>query len=187
MRIIAGKYKGRKLHYLETKEIRPTMARTREALFNVLMHGKFGGDAVIDQHVMDLCCGTGALGIEALSRGAAKVTFVDKSRQALKLAQENVALCGATSAAAFVLADAAALPPASTPMALVLFDAPYDQAILPATYAALQRGGWLAMDSLLVVEQGPGGQFTVLEGTEIVDERKYGKTKIAIYQVLETL
>jgi len=183
MRIIAGKFKGRKLIPPMGDDIRPTSDRTRESVFNLLMHGAYAGDAIIDRHVVDLCCGTGAMGLEALSRGARIATFIDKDKKSIELARANVLHCGVANAAFFVQADATKLPAAREPASLVLMDAPYAAAILLPAYAALKAGGWLAADALLVVEQSFTTAIAALEGAEIIDERKYGKTKIIVYQV----
>lgn len=183
MRIIAGQYKGRKLMTPTSDHIRPTSDRAREALFNLLMHGKYAGEAVIDQHVVDLCCGTGAIGLEALSRGARAVTFVDQDKRSLELSKQNVTHCGANHAAYFVQADVAKLPAAREAAALVIMDAPYDSPILVAAYAALVRGGWLAKEALIVAEQARDAAVPELAGAALIDERQYGKAKIVIYRV----
>src|ERR1700744_698644 len=107
MRIIAGQFKGRKLLPPEGKDIRPTSDRTRESVFNLLMHGQYAGEAILGQHVLDICCGTGALGLEALSRGARIATFIDADKKSIELARKNALHCGVTNAAFFVQADAA--------------------------------------------------------------------------------
>ncbi len=184
MRIIAGQYKGRKLATPTSDAIRPTSDRTRESVFNLLMHGAYAGEAIIGQHVVDLCCGTGAMGLEALSRGARIATFVDQDKRALELARDNVTHCGANNAAFFVQADATRLPTAREAATLVLFDPPYDQAILPQAFASLNAGGWLTAGTLLVCEQAHYTPAATLDGAEVIDERKYGKTKIIVYQVV---
>lgn len=182
MRIIAGQCKGRTLLTPEGNAIRPTSDRTREAVFNLLMHGQYAGEAVIGQHVVDVCCGTGALGLEALSRGARIATFIDQDKRSLELAKANALRCHLSAQAFFVQADAAKLPAAREPAALVLMDAPYATPLLPAAYAALVHGGWLVAGSLLVAEQARTMPTPVLEGVELLDERVYGKAKIVIYR-----
>lgn len=182
MRIIAGKLKGRKLKSFEGSDIRPTGDRTREAIFNLLMHGSYGGHQVIDRHVLDLCCGTGALALEALSRGAAGVTLVDQSKKALELAKENAVHCGVAQQCQFLQADVTRLPRAREAAALVLIDAPYAKPILPAAYASLRSNGWLDHNALIVSEHPKTADAPALEGAELIDERSYGKTKILIYR-----
>ncbi len=183
MRIIAGAYKGRKLKEFGGRDIRPTSDRTRESLFNLLMHGAYGGRQVIGCHVVDLCCGTGALGLEALSRGARMATFVDQDKRSLALARDNAAHCGATAQAHFIQADAAKLPSAREPAQLVVMDAPYASPITLAAYESLRAGGWFAPGALFVVEQGSGGEAPTLSGAALVDERRYGKATLRIYSI----
>lgn len=183
MRIIAGKYKGRKLFTPETDAIRPTSDRAREAIFNLLMHGKYAGQNVIDAHVVDLCCGTGALGLEALSRGSRIATFIDQDKRSLELAKKNVTHCGANAQAHFVQADVAKLPPAREAANLVLMDAPYAAPLLPASYASLVAGGWLAPAALMVVEQGRDAAVPTLDGAALLDDRQYGKARMLVYHI----
>lgn len=185
MRIIAGSLKGRKLTAPEGTDIRPTSDRTRESIFNLIMHGAYAGEQVIGQHVIDLCCGTGALGLEAISRGAARVTFVDKSKQALELARANALHCGVMPSSVFLLSDATSLPAIHIgvePARLVLFDAPYAAAILLPSYRRLVAGGWLAEDALIIAEQSRNTEIAALDGATILDTRRYGKTQLVIYQ-----
>jgi 16S rRNA (guanine966-N2)-methyltransferase len=183
MRIIAGQYKGRKLTPPQNDAIRPTSDRTRESVFNLLMHGRYAGEAIIGQHVVDLCCGTGAMGLEALSRGARIATFIDQDKRALELARANVLHCGAGNAAFFVAADATRLPAAREAAALVFIDPPYDKPMLPQTFASLRAGGWLKPDTLIVYEQFFATPNVELEGAALIDERKYGKAKVLVYRV----
>lgn len=183
MRIIAGIYKGRSLETPEGEKIRPTSDRTRESLFNLLMHGRYSGDAIRDHHVVDVCCGTGALGLEALSRGAARVTLIDRDPASIALAKRNAAKLGATDRVTFLATDATNLSPTTTPAALVLFDAPYDLPLLAPTYRALRAGNWFAPGALLVAEQRRDAPLLTLEGAEILETRQYGKTVLVVYQV----
>jgi 16S rRNA (guanine966-N2)-methyltransferase len=183
MRIIAGQFKGRKLLPPEGKDIRPTSDRTRESIFNLLMHGAYGGENIIGQHVVDLCCGTGALGLEALSRGARIATFVDTDKRSIELAKKNALHCGVTNAAFFLTADAARLPTAREQASLVLMDAPYATPMIAPAYASLLRGNWLAPGALLVAEQSRDTPVPALDGAALIDERQYGKPKVLIYRV----
>ena len=182
MRIIAGQYKGRKLTPPVGDAIRPTSDRTRESVFNLLMHGAYGGDDIIGQHVVDLCCGTGAMGLEALSRGARIATFVDKDRKSLELARANALHLSATNASFFVQADAARLPAAREAAALVIMDAPYATPLLVPAYASLRQGGWLAEGALLVAEQSRSMAVAELDGAALVDDRQYGKARVLVYR-----
>ena len=183
MRIIAGQFKGRKLLGFEGKDIRPTSDRTRESIFNLLMHGQYAGENILGSHVLDICCGTGALGLEALSRGARIATFIDTDKRSLELAKQNALHCGVTNATFFLQSDAAKLPAAREPASLVLIDAPYATPLLAPAYAALQRGGWLAPNALIVAEQERSAAIPTLDGATLIDERSYGKPKVLIYRV----
>jgi 16S rRNA (guanine966-N2)-methyltransferase len=182
MRIIAGAYKGRKLFTPEGSDIRPTSDRAREAIFNLIMHGRYAGENVIDCHILDICCGTGALGLEALSRGARIATFIDQDKRSIELAKKNVTHCSANAQSFFVQSDATKLPPAREAANLVLMDAPYATPLLAPTYAALVRGNWLAPAALLVAEQSRDMAVPTLDGAELLDERIYGKAKVLVYK-----
>lgn len=182
MRIIAGQFKGRKLLAPEDKTIRPTSDRTRESIFNLLMHGAYGGENIIGCHVVDLCCGTGALGLEALSRGARIASFVDQDRRALELAKQNALHCGVVGSSFFVAAEVTRLPLAREPAALVLMDAPYAKPLLAPAYASLKAQGWLMQGSLIVAEQSRDAAAPTLEGATLIDSRSYGKPMIHLYR-----
>jgi 16S rRNA (guanine966-N2)-methyltransferase len=183
MRIIAGAFKGRRLNAPEGDAIRPTSDRMREAVFNLLMHGKFGGEHIINRRVADLCCGTGALGLEALSRGASECMFVDADKTSLALAKANALHCNAVASSQFVLSDATRLPAARQPVALVLMDAPYADAITARAYQSLRAGHWFEPDALFVVEQPKTAEIPALPDTTLLDTRPYGKAQLLIYKI----
>jgi 16S rRNA (guanine966-N2)-methyltransferase len=182
MRIIAGSLKGRKLLTPEDDAIRPTSDRTRESVFNLLMHGQFGGKNIIGRRVADLCCGTGAVGLEAISRGAATGFFVDQSKKALELAKQNALHCNVLSQCQFIPADVTRLPPLQIPVELVFMDAPYAKDLLAPSYASLRQGGWLAPGTLLVVELPKHAKPAMPEGAELLDSRQYGKAAVHVYR-----
>jgi 16S rRNA (guanine966-N2)-methyltransferase len=149
VRIVAGRFKGRRLRGPGQAPIRPTSDRLRETLFNVL------GGRLDGPRVLDMFAGTGALGLEALSRGASHVTFVDQSPEALGIIRHNVDACAAGGVVAIHRADAARLGSdrrwqGRAAFDLILLDPPYDQADLAA--AVETAGGLLAPDGLLVLE-----------------------------------
>lgn len=184
MRIIAGSLKGRKLHTPENDAIRPTSDRTRESLFNLLMHGQYAGEAIIDQRVADLCCGTGAMGLEAISRGAAACHFVDISKKSLELAKQNAVHCGVVQQCHFLQADITKLPPVSQPFALVMMDPPYAKSLLAATYEGMRRRGWFAPNAVLVAELPRRTELPELNGAELLTSRDYGKhTSVHVWRV----
>jgi 16S rRNA (guanine966-N2)-methyltransferase len=183
MRIISGKWKGKRLESPEGKDIRPTSDRTREALFNLLIH--LDENPLIAQPVMDICCGSGALGLEALSRGASHCHFVDNGQQALRLVQHHIDLFGARTQAKVLQANASALPHAPEPMSLIMMDPPYQHTTLvEATYASLQAQGWLRAGTIISVEQSKKNPPPPLEGTEIIKQRAYGRSEITLFRVL---
>lgn len=183
MRIIAGKYKNRRLFVPEGDAIRPTSSRTRESLFNMLMHGSFGGEQVIGARVADICCGTGALGFEAISRGAEHCTFVDSSRAALQLAEKTAKHFGAESHCAYLHTDARKLPKVLAPFDLVMTDPPYDTKLVPDLYAQLHLQGWLGEGSVFAAEIPSYTHEITLEAAECVTTRKYGKAALCIWRV----
>lgn len=146
LRVIAGRYKGRRLHPPSWSGLRPTSDRLRETIFNVL------GPRVEHARVIDACAGTGALGIEALSRGAAHVTFVESDRRAVALIARNLAVCGITDgytmmAIGIERVRGGALDGSAE---LVLVDPPYDTEDLGGLLGRV--AGWVAPRGLLVLE-----------------------------------
>lgn len=180
MRIIGGIHRGRALLAPPDLTIRPTADRTRESLFNVLMHGNFPIEPIIDQAVIDICCGTGALGLEAISRGASHCTFIDHSRAALELAEDNAAKLGETSKCRFVLADAAKLPAGSSPVSLVMLDAPYRSGMAMSVLGRLKSGGWLRPGTVIAIEQDKKETPPEMDGFTLHNMRQYGKAHITI-------
>ncbi len=183
MRIITGIHRGRRLAPPKDDAIRPTTDRSRESLFNLLLHGKFDESPVIGQSVLDLCCGTGALGLEALSRGAAHVTFVDSARQAIALTKQNIATLNEASRSKVITADVAKLPRANAPVALVMMDAPYHTPLILPAYKSLQAGGWLREGTVLALEMSIKDATPELKGCTALTERVYGKSKIVLLMV----
>jgi 16S rRNA (guanine966-N2)-methyltransferase len=184
MRIVGGRHRGRQLETPADLPIRPTSDRARQALFNILEHGKLtqgGLSPVRGARVLDAFCGTGALGIEALSRGAAHAVFLDSDAAALRLARRNAAQAGETAQATFLPADATRPPPADQPCTLVFLDPPYDQDVLEPAVAALSKSGWIGAGAILVAEV-ERRRDVALSGYTLVDERRYGKAKLLFYR-----
>lgn len=181
MRIIAGTWRGRALANVGKGDpgahLRPTTDRVRESLFNMLAGGRFG-NPFDGAHVLDLFAGTGALGLEALSRGAASAVFVDDGRKALSLIKENLKLLRCETGRV-IARDATRLPPCDTePATMVFLDPPYGKGLGDKALAAAVKGGWLAEDALVVWEENtpqvaPDG-FTRLE------TRRYGDTHVTV-------
>ncbi len=179
MRIIAGDFRGRALASVGKGDVgahlRPTTDRVRESLFSVLTHL----DVIEGARVLDLFAGTGALGLEALSRGASHVTFVDDGRTALGLIRQNVQLTGAGPRADILRKDAARLPPnPADPCSLVFLDPPYGKGLgQKALFAALE-GAWIADDALIVWEES--SPMEPPPGFVRHDARRYGDTHITL-------
>jgi len=183
MRIIAGKHKGRRIEIgKEASGIRPTSDFARQAIFNILTHGAHGlnGHTFTDKHVLDVFCGTGAFGLEALSRGAASVTFIDHSREALKAARTNTETIRELENAEFILMDAARLPKAKKSYSVVFLDPPYFKGMIVPALNSLQAGGWLAEDAIVVVEHDAKEVLLLPDEFESVDRRQYGRAMIEL-------
>ncbi len=181
MRIVAGRHRGRTLKTLPGPGLRPTSDRTRESVFNILAHGipDFAFDGV---SVVDLFCGTGALGLEALSRGAARATFVDADAAALKCAKENAARLGEWRNVLTLRLDATQIPPpplaAHAPCALALLDPPYGRGLLVPALQGVAARGWLAENAVVVAEMGAKEPFEPPRGFQLLQERTYGAAKV---------
>lgn len=180
MRIVAGTARGTRLNAPMDGRIRPTSDRAREALFNILAHGKFDGWSLTGAVVLDACCGTGALGCEALSRGAAHATFIDKDAEAVTLARANLKAIRAEARGRVERGDVMHPPRPDKPATLVFLDPPYGENLTSPMLEALQRAGWIAPGAMVCVELGPRDSFTAPPGFIERDRRRYGKTTMAI-------
>ncbi|GGE49725.1 16S rRNA (guanine(966)-N(2))-methyltransferase RsmD [Actibacterium pelagium] len=188
MRIIAGKFKGMALASVGKGDagahLRPTTDRVRESLFNLLLNGGYG-DPVDGARVLDLFAGTGALGLEALSRGAAHVTLVDDGVKARSLIRENIEKCRAQGVTRLFRRDATRLGEnRGVGFDLIFLDPPYGKDLGAKALASAQSGGWLASDALIVWEEST--PQTAPEGFELLDSRKYGDTHITILRAPTT-
>ncbi len=181
MRIVGGTFRGRRLAALGKGDagahLRPTSDRVRESLFSMLEGGRFG-DPIDGARVLDLFAGTGALGLEALSRGAAQVTFVDDGRVAQKLLAENIATLGLRDATRVLRASALRLPPAEDAAQLIFLDPPYGKDLGPKALAAARTQGWIAPDALIVWEER--GPQDPPEGFTLLEHKTYGDTVMTL-------
>lgn len=184
MRIIAGKHKGRRIELGKDPSgvIRPTSEFAREAIFNILTHGKHGanGQSFMDKQVLDVFCGTGAFGLEALSRGAGHVTFIDQSREAIAAARHNATRMNEMDHADFFLTDASKLARAKKQYALVFLDPPYFGKLIEPTLKALHAGGWLEDDALIITEHDAKENIVLPAPFVVLDERRYGRAVIKL-------
>ena len=153
MRIIGGAWRGRALMVPAGEGTRPTADRVRQALFDRLMHAPWAAGALPGAVVLDAFAGTGALGLEALSRGAARAVFIERDRAALAVLRANIAACGAAGACRVVPGDVLR-PQAGERCGLVFMDPPYGFAAKAAAVGALRAAGWFAPGALLVLETG---------------------------------
>lgn len=203
MRIIAGARKGRILTAPQGTTTRPTADRVRQALFDMLLHAPWGGSTLLaDAHVLDAFAGTGALGLEALSRGAKQATFFETDRAALAALRANIAGCGWQDRCKVFAKDATTPPPAATPCSLLFLDPPYRLSLPARTLAALKARGWIAPDAIAVIEtaaQEPlplrnseqetpslpeetEDSLPVFSGT-LLAERKHGAARISVWRL----
>ena len=178
MRVVGGRLRSRPIAGPKSDAVRPTSDRLRESLFNILMHSY--GDPVIGARVLDLFAGTGALGIEAISRGAAYALFVDDGVQARALLRDNTEALGLGGVSRIFRRDATKLGPAHPlePFSLVFLDPPYGKGLAEKALASARAGGWLTPDALIVVEEAADAGFTVPDGFEVLERRGYDDTEL---------
>jgi len=183
MRVVGGRLRGRALAPPKSRAIRPTADRLRESLFNILLHAY--GDPVSGARVLDLFAGTGALGIEAASRGAAFTLFVDDSAEARALLRENVAALGLGGTSRIFRRDVTKLGPVAplAPFSLAFLDPPYGQGLAEQALASARTGGWLTPGALIVVEEAAEAQFIAPEGFTELQRRRYDDTEFVFLRV----
>ncbi len=179
MRVIGGRLKGRGLKSPAAPAIRPTSDRLRETIFNILAHSY--GDPLDGAAVLDLFAGTGAMAIEALSRGARSALLVDKSAAACALVKTNVESLGLGAAARILRRDARklGLALAQERYSLAFLDPPYGKGLAPQALIALRDGSWLDKEALLVVEEQAQADIPLPEGFALIETRLYGDTQVA--------
>jgi len=186
MRIVAGRFKGRRLAPLpEDTTIRPTSDRAREALFDILTHAAWSPG--LDQaRVIDLFAGGGALGFEALSRGAIHATFVEQSRVALALLRQNAAHLGVVEATTILGVDVASLRKAPAhPFDIAFLDPPYEKGLAPVGLTRLLEPGWLKPESVAIVETGMAENWVPPAQWQVLDERRYGKARLTMLRPVQ--
>ena len=186
MRVVGGSLRGRALAAPKSQSIRPTADRLREALFNILVHAY--DNPIEGARVLDLFAGTGALGIEALSRGSAFALFVDDGAEARALLRENVATLGLGGTSRIFRRDATKLgePRPLAPFSLAFLDPPYGQGLATAALNSARTGGWLTPDALIVVEEATKAQFAAPGGFRELDRRRYDDTEFVFLRLGES-
>jgi len=179
MRVVGGRLKGRNLASPSSREIRPTADRLRASLFNILLHAH--DDPIANARVLDLFAGTGALGIEAISRGAAFALFVDNGTEARALLRNNVEALGLGGVTKVFRRDAGNLGAAHPvePFSLVFLDPPYGKGLAEKTLLSAREGGWLKPNALIVVEEAADAGFKPPEGFAELERRSYDDTEFA--------
>jgi len=181
MHIIGGAFKGRKLIAPEGTATRPTNARARQAMFDILRHAPWAGQDFLNQaRILDVFAGTGACGLEALSRGAAHASFIENAPAALAALRANITACKMEQKTSVFAADALN-PPPGTPHNLVFLDPPYGQNLIPRALAALAAKNWLAPNALIIAEHGPEQKCE--PGAEILAERQHGKARLIFWRL----
>jgi len=179
MRIAGGRLRNRPIYAPAGRATRPTSDRVREAIFNVLAHG-VEGFTLEDARVLDLFAGTGALGLEALSRGARFALFVDEEAAARAAIRRNAEALEVLGQVKIWRRDAARLGPCAplAPFGLAFIDPPYGRGLGDAALAALIAGGWLDPGALVVVEESERATVAVPDGLAVLDSRTYGDTQV---------
>ncbi|MGH7103259.1 MAG: 16S rRNA (guanine(966)-N(2))-methyltransferase RsmD [Acetobacteraceae bacterium] len=181
MRIIGGTERGRRLAAPQGSATRPTADRVRQALFDSLLHAPWAGPRVVSgASVLDAFAGTGALGLEALSRGAMDAVFFETDAAARRVLSANIAACQMQDCTRIVAADARH-PPPGRPCNLVFLDPPYDdRTLLARALSALSSAGWIAPAALLVIENAARNPLPALGG--LIAERHYGAARIGFFR-----
>ena len=178
MRIVAGKFRGKQLTSPSDDSIRPTSDRARESMFNIL--GSRLGPVLAGKRVLDLFAGTGALGLEALSRGAEHVTFVDNGAEARGLIRDHIEAFGAAGITKLLRRDATALGQPGTfgRFDLIFLDPPYGQGLGEKALSELAANGWIASGATVVWEEAAGAEVTIPAGFTLEDTREYGAAAV---------
>lgn len=179
MRVVAGRFRGRALQAPDDMSVRPTSDRVRESVFNILTHG-IEGFSLNGARVIDLFAGTGALGIEAVSRGAAYCLFVEEAPDARALIRKNVEAMGLTGETRIFRRDATDLGPAGNmePYDLAFLDPPYDKGLGEKALAGLAEGKWLTPGAICMLEERAGTDVVIPAAFELLDTRTYGDTDV---------
>lgn len=186
MRIVSGIAGGRRLEVPKGRDIRPTSDKVRGAIFNALN----SRGVIVDARVIDCFCGSGALGLEAISRGAASAVFIDDNRKSLDCAKANAEALGFKAQCKFILKDALKLKEPFADMekaTLVFIDPPYNKGLAFPALEALRAGGWMAEDAMCVVETEKAFALPVPPAFQVLDEKVYGDTKVVFLQYCRPL
>ena len=198
MRIVGGENKGRALMAPRGEGTRPTSDRTRQAIFDMLAHAPWHGhDELEEAIVLDGYAGTGAMGLEALSRGAQRASFIERDRNALNALRANLDICRARDISRVLSCSVTHPPRATEPHTLIFLDPPYGKTLVESGLRALARGGWIAEGALIVAETGatedfapfvpPSEHFSPTLPAEPLVIRKFGAAKVTIWRHSSTV
>ena len=189
MRIVGGKHRGRRLLAPPGETVRPTSDRAREAMFNILSHGRLAAEGIplAGAMVLDTFAGTGALGLEALSRGAAAALFIEQDREALTILRQNIAALGEDAHARIIAGDATRPPRAPSACGLAFIDPPYRSGLAAPALAALDAVGWLMPGALAILELAAREELAPPTGFILLDERVYGAARLVFLRRNETM
>lgn len=182
MRIVGGEFRGRSLASPKTSAIRPTTDRNRESLFNILGHNADWN--IADERVLDLFAGSGALGLEALSRGARFCVFIEEGVEGRGLIRQNVEAFGLQGRTKIFRRDATRLGSVGTlePFGRLFADPPYGKGLGERALVSARAGGWLKAGAICVVEEAENAEFTIPDGFMLLDERGMGETRLRFLQ-----
>jgi 16S rRNA (guanine966-N2)-methyltransferase len=184
MRIVGGKHRGRRIEAPPGQDVRPTSDRAREALFNILIHGHLSADGTSPlpgARVLDAFAGSGALGLEALARGAGHALFIESDAKACAAIRANAKALGETANATVIPGDATKPPPCTgAPCAIVFLDPPYGRELLAPALAALAARGWIADDAICIGELAISDGISLPSKFALIDDRRYGKARCLI-------
>jgi 16S rRNA (guanine966-N2)-methyltransferase len=185
MRIVGGKFRGRDIAGPTSGATRPTSDRVRESIFNILAHG-IADFTLEEARVMDLFAGTGALGLEALSRAAKFCLFVEDDAGARGVIRNNADSCGVIGQCKIWRRDATDLGPSApqSPYNLVFVDPPYGKGLGEKALKSLMDGGWLAAGAIVVLEEAEKAEVAGAAGLELLDQRVYGDTQVRFYRAI---
>ena len=183
MRIITGKYRGKKIRTIEDKSLRPTTSQVREALFNILNHNQEINNSLESSIFLELCSGIGIVSYEALSRGADRAIMIDKNSELKKLFNENARILDDKSEADFVIADVTSLPKAREQANICFIDPPYYDGLETKILNSLKENDWLADDALVIIESAKKIDFVIPTGYQKITDRLYGKTRLSFLKL----
>lgn len=180
MRIIGGKHRGRKLNSPASDHIRPTTDRMRETLFNILAHGT--GPGFEGAKVLDIFAGTGALGFESLSRGAEKITFIEKDKRSLRVISQNITDFKEEASTTIKSIDARKITAEIGSFDYIFMDPPYNMGLITPLLKIIERFALLEKNGIIIIECDSKEELVIPNFLSLIKEKKYGNSKILILE-----